>query len=35
LVRGESIVAFQETLEVPEFGTASDIYRSMPTWEWK
>ncbi len=35
LVRGESIMAYQDNLVMPEFKTGIDAYRTMAAWYWK
>jgi peptide/nickel transport system substrate-binding protein len=35
LIRGNSIIAFQDTLVTPGFKTSIDAYRTMSTWYWK
>ncbi len=35
LIRGDSIMAYQDTLVMPDFKTGIDAYRTMSTWYWK
>ncbi len=35
MVRGASIMAYQDTLVTPEFQTGIDAYRTMAAWYWK
>jgi len=35
MIRGESIMAYQDTLVTPEFKTGIDAYRTMAAWYWK
>ena len=35
MIRGASIMAYQDTLVTPEFKTGIDAYRTMASWYWK
>jgi peptide/nickel transport system substrate-binding protein len=35
MIRGESIMAYQDNLVTPDFKTGIDAYRTMASWYWK